>query len=173
MKRIVTMVALLVLSYSALAEQSGGAAPVIKNAAVGGTCQEEGTLNDIQATNPLICTNGSWRKVVFKVDGKGAAEPVFYEGKCSLRFTGPKDTKGKIVLKAGDMADICLPAGWIVLMGATSDSMDWVYHRPEAMPNIVLIKATQPGLKSMFWIYPKNSDGKSPQKFEIELRSTK
>lgn len=45
---------LLALTGPASADQTGGAVPLFKDALEGGACQDEGTLNDMQAAHPLI-----------------------------------------------------------------------------------------------------------------------
>jgi hypothetical protein len=163
----------LMLSTTVLADQVGGAAPSTKGALENGVCQDEAVLNDLLSSHPLICTNGKWRKVVFKDEGNGSTSPLFYEGRCSIRFTGSDDTKGKITLKEGEIADICLPVGWKSHLGATKNSIDWDYMYPQSMPNVVLVKAAKSGAVTTLWIYPVTNEGKVPQKFEIELHSTK
>lgn len=171
MKNIVIALLCFAFHVPAVADQIGGAAPLVKGASEGEPCQDEGTLNDLQASAPLICTNGAWRKVVFKDDGKGATKPLYYEGKCSIRFADLSDTKGKIVLKAGELADICLPVGWRVGFAATTNSVDWKYQNLSSIPNIMLIKAATYGVKSTLWIYPVTNEGRAVQKFEIKLIS--
>jgi hypothetical protein len=174
MKKLTVVLSLwMVLAGTAIADQTGGPAPLFKDAVEGGTCKAEGTLNDMQAASPLICVNGAWRKVIFKHDDKGTTEPISYEGRCSLRFTDDKETKGKVTLKAGEIADICLPVGWRVILSATTNSSDWLYNNPATLANVVFIKSLRASAKSTLWIYPKTADGKASQKFEIELRSGK
>lgn len=173
MKNILMLLLLLAVTATPVqAEQVGGAAPFIKDAVIGGSCQDEGMLNDIQATLPLICTNAEWRKVVFKNEGV-STDPLFYEGKCSIRFSEAGDTTGKITLKAGEIADICLPVGWTAYIGVSDDSDEWQSTHLQSIPNVVIVRVKSAGKKSKYWIYPKTRDGKSPQKFEIELRSIK
>lgn len=57
-----TLIVALVLSMIAAAANA-----VEQRAATeGGACSDEATLNDMQAAKPFICTDGQWRKVVFK-----------------------------------------------------------------------------------------------------------
>jgi hypothetical protein len=168
----ILMLLLVSISFSAQAEQVGAAAPSMKDAVVGSACQDEGTLNDIQSSAPLICTNSVWRKVVFKNED-GLTDPLFYEGRCSIRFSETGDSTAKITLKAGEMADICLPVGWTAFIGVSDNTYDWQSTHMSSIPNVVIVRAIDAGKKSKYWIYPKTRDGKSIQKFEIELRSVK
>ncbi len=175
-KKSVVIAALLAVFASAgvaaASPLEGGAAPIHPTAQEGKPCQDDGTLNDISATKPLLCADGMWRKVVFK-DTNGNVSPLFYQGKCSLRFEPDSETRGKIVMKAGEMADVCLPLGWKAHLGATSNGYDWVFNYPPSMPNVVLLKPGQEGSVSKLWIYPVTQDGKMAEKIEVELRTTK
>ena len=100
MKKIISLLVMVMgigTAFAAIPE--GKASPTDKSALEGKACNDEGTLNDIQAANPFICTDGKWRKVVFKDAGDGSVTPLFYEGKCSLRFQEGNETTGHIVLK--------------------------------------------------------------------------
>lgn len=101
-----------------------------------------------------------------------AAPSADYDGKCSLRFIEGANSKGKLALRVGQMADICLPVGWRVKATAPSDSDVWDYARPKSMPNVVIVKALKAGRQSTLWIYPVNTDGKAQEKLEVDLIST-
>lgn len=139
----------------------------------GDVCSDEATLNDMQAARPLICTDGKWRKVVFKTDEEGNTSPLFYEGKCSFRFTEGGVTKTRLSLKGSSLADVCLPVGWRVHFAATDNSAYWIFSIQKSMPNVLLIKSIGPGQHATLWVYPSTPDGKSPQKIEVQLRSVK
>lgn len=139
----------------------------------GGACSDEATLSDMQAAKPFICTNGKWRKVVFKTDADGVTSPLFYEGKCSWRFTEGSTTKARLSVKGSELVDLCLPAGWRVHMVASDESMSWKYHSSPSMPNVLLARAIGPSHRTTLWVYPSTSEGKAPQKLEVQLRSVK
>lgn len=139
----------------------------------GSPCSDEATLNDMQAAKPFICTDGKWRKVVFKTDAEGVTSPLFYEGKCSWRFTEGSITKVRLKVKGRSLTDICIPTGWRMHVVASDNSMSWKYHSPPSMPNVLLTQAIDPGNLATLWIYPVTSDGKAPQKLEVQLRSVK
>ncbi len=165
-KTIIVSLALSLLTAIANAEER----PAVIE---GGTCSEEAALSDMQAAKPFICTDGKWRKVVFKTDAEGVTSPLFYEGTCSWRFIEGGTTKARLAVKDGRLGDICLPVGWRVHMAATSNSMSWNYHSPASMPNVLLVKAIGAGHSDTLWVYPATSDGKVAQKLEIQLRSAK
>lgn len=139
----------------------------------GGACSDEATLSDMQAANPFICTNSKWRKVVFKTNAEGVTLPLFYEGKCSWRFTEGGTTKAHLTMKGGRLADVCLPVGWRVHMVASDESMSWKYYSPTSMPNVLLVQAIDPGHRATLWVYPSTSEGKAPQKLKVQLHSVK
>lgn len=154
-------------------EPVGGAMPVVKGATVGGSCVDEGTLDNMLAVKPLICESGKWRQVVFKDAGNGTVEPLFYEGRCSLRFTGGDDTNGTLRLKYGQIADICLPVGWRAHLGASDNAIDWHLHYPSSMPNVVIVRPIAKQSIATLWIYPVTQDKAVPQKIEVLLQSVK
>lgn len=139
----------------------------------GDACPDEATLSDIRAAKPFICTNGKWQKVIFKTDNEGVTSPLFYEGACSWRFTEGRTTKVRLTVKDRNLTDICLPVGWRIHMVASTDSMSWKYHIPTAMPNVLLTQPIDPGRRVTLWVYPVTSDGKAPQKLEVQLQSIK
>lgn len=174
MNKIISMLMMVLAMESAFAVMpEGKAAPVDKSAVEGGACKDESTLNDIQAAQPFICTEGKWRKVVFKDAGDGTISPFFYEGRCSLRFEEGKETEGKLLLKSGEIADICLPAGWKAHLAASSNSYDWMYNNIPSVPNVVLLRSIKNAAPSKLWIYPVNQAGKMAEKIVVELRSAK
>lgn len=179
MKKFALLYALLgALSASAIAADKGvvsggvGKDMPMVTPAVGSACQDEGTLDNMLAANPLVCTNRKWRKAVFKDAAGGVKEPLFYGGKCSLRFAEEATTEGKIVLKAGGIADICLPVGWRVHLAASSNNAQWKYENPQSMPNVILVRVDGVSAKSTLWIYPKNHEGRVQEKLRVDLIST-
>jgi len=164
-----TIIVSLTLSLFAVITNAGEQSAAIE----GGACLDEATLSDMQAAKPFICTDGKWRKVVFKTDAEGTTSPLFYEGKCSFRFTENGTTKASITVKDGGLADVCLPVGWRVHLVASDDLMSWKYHSPASMPNVLLMQAIGPNHRTTFWVYPSTPEGKAPQKLEVKLRSVK
>lgn len=145
----------------------------LKDAFEGTTCHDEATLNDMQAAKPLICTDGKWRPVVFKTSEDGTTSPLFYEGKCALRFTEGGTTKGSLSLKSDRLADICFPVGWRIQTVASTDSMSWRYHSSVTMPNVLLLQAIDANRPATIWIYPMTTEGNLAEKLEVQLRSIK
>jgi len=166
MKKLLVFLVLSLFAAIANAEEQ----PAVTE---GGACPDEATLSDMQVAKPFICTNGKWRKVVFKTDAEGVTSPLFYEGKCSWRFTENGTTKARLTVKGSELCDVCLPAGWRVHMVASDESMLWKYHSASSMPNVLLVQAIGPGHRATLWIYPSTSEGKAPQKMEVQLRSVK
>lgn len=173
MTKVIAMLLILATGSASAVVLEGKAAPTNESAVEGGACKDEGTLNDIQAASPLLCADGKWRKVVFKDAGDGSISPFFYEGRCSLRFEEGKETEGKILLKAGEIADVCLPTGWRAHVAATSNSYDWIYTNFHSMPNVVLLKSAKEAASAKLWIYPVNQTGKMAEKIVVEMRSSK
>jgi len=170
----VTLIAFVFAGVSFAAPIEGKAAPVFKEATENAACDVvEGTISDLLTDKALICTNGKWRKVVFKTIEDGSTIPLYYDGQCSLRFEVGNKTQGRITLKAGEIADVCLPHGWKALVGAASNSYGWAFTYPKALPNVVLIRPDKSGSASTLWIYPVIHDGTLGEKLSIELRSKK
>jgi hypothetical protein len=167
------LLATLVVSIASATDKAVKASPSSAPIKEGANCQGEGKVNDLLAARPLICTSGKWRSVVFKYASDDAAPPMYYEGKCSLRFEEGKEKKGTVVVKVGDLADICLPSGWKIVYGAATNSFYWEFKYPRSIPNVVLLSSSIPSAASTFWIYPVNKAGELIEKYEIELQSTK
>jgi hypothetical protein len=156
-----------------LAADVGTRAKNTKSAVENEACKDEGTFDNLTAKSPMICTEDKWRKVVFKMAADGTTEPLFYAGRCSLRFNEGDDANGKITLRAGEIADVCLPLGWKVSSAAMSDSVSWLLTQPQAVPNLIVLKAAAPGSTSTLWIYPKKPNGEMGDKFTVSLHSQK
>lgn len=172
-RQIAVLVASMVVSVASASDKEVKATSTMTPVKEGAVCQGEGKLNDLLSAKPLVCTSGKWRNVVFKYASDDAVPPMYYEGKCSLRFEEGKETKGNLVVKAGELADICLPSGWKAHYGAATNSYFWEFKYPRSIPNVVVLSTSIPGAVSTLWIYPVNKAGESSEKFEIELQSTK
>lgn len=170
---ILAFFAFVASSLFSTVSRAENATAALPAAIEGGACSDEATLSDMQAAKPFICMDGKWRKVVFKTDGEGVTAPLYYEGKCSWRFTEGGNSKTRLTLKGQNLADLCLPVGWRVHLAASGDSMSWKYHSPTSMPNVILVQAIDAGHRTTLWVYPVTSEGKAPQKLEVQLRSVK
>jgi len=161
------------ISASTIASEVGTASKNTTSAVENQICRSDGTLDNLQARSPLICTDGKWRKLVFKTDSDGTEAPLSYKGKCSLRFEEEGDTNGTVILQPGQIADVCLPPGWNATMAAVSNSADWQVMRPKPIPNLILLKLMSKGSPSTMWVYPVKPDGAMGEKFKINLQPGK
>ncbi|NHR07423.1 hypothetical protein HA052_19720 [Chromobacterium haemolyticum] len=148
-------------------------APEYKDAKLHAACQDEGTLSSMKVAKPLICVDHKWQQVVFKTNPDGSAQPLVYNGKCSYRFVEGQEQIGTITLKAGQLADVCIPAGWKFQMAASSDSLNWFFNHSESIENVMLVKAMTPGVNSTTWVYASSPNSKEVQKIVVNLRSAK
>ena len=100
------------------------------------------------------------------------ANPVFYEGRCSLRFEKGNEMVGRLLLKP---ADICLPTGWRVLTMASTDASSFRVVSDDPMPNVIFIKAGEHASAApvLWWFYPVNQAGKAEEKIQVEIRMDK
>lgn len=157
------------VAFAADQVEPGTASPASNTIQEGSACQDEGTLSDLQARNPFICTDGKWQKVVFKTDSRGAATPLSYTGSCTYRFVEGQSTRATIRIAAGGLADVCLPAGWAFSMVAATNTYEWQFNSPPSMPNVMLVKGITRRSKSTVWIYPIDKAGTLAEKVVVNL----
>lgn len=156
MKRLIlatTPVLLAILTaLSAVSAMAADDTPV--KAAAGEPCAAQGDLVKDQGTSPLACVDGVWTNPTEE-------KPFFYAGKCSYRYQPGDNAAPTISVKAGGLADICLPVGWRVKQVAASNMYAWRVEVSNKIPNVVMLKAASTAQKpSEMWIYPDN--GKDP-----------
>lgn len=138
---------------------------------VGQPCQDEATINDLTSDQPMICTNGKWSKVVFRASADGSVIAQNYAGKCALRIDAQAKNGELVISQRKNLADICLPDGWKFLAVASDNTYSWQFTPIRLLQNVMVAKASKPGMKNVLWVYAADEAGKPADKIEVTLRS--